>query len=88
VIKRSKILWRWISTILIILIFFLGFLFLIVIAERSSPYATINNFFDAIYYGFVTLAAVGYGDFVPVTLLGKILALFLVLTRIIHAQQF
>ncbi len=81
-IKRSKIIWRWISTILVILIVFVSFLFLIVIAERNSPYATINNFFDAIYYGFVTIAAVGYGDLVPVTIIGKILALILVVSSI------
>lgn len=81
-IKRSKILRKWILAILIILLVFLGLLFLILIVERRSPQASLNSFFEVVYYGFVTIAAVGYGDFVPVTTLGRILALILVVGSI------
>lgn len=32
------------------------------------------NFGDAIWWGFTTIATVGYGDFAPVTVPGRILA--------------
>ncbi len=35
--------------------------------------------FDAIYFGIVTIATVGYGDIHPTTLVGKISALFLII---------
>jgi voltage-gated potassium channel len=34
---------------------------------------------DALYYTVVTMATVGYGDFVPVTVLGKVGAIFLII---------
>jgi len=35
--------------------------------------------FDAIYFGIVTIATVGYGDIHPTTVMGKIFALFLII---------
>jgi voltage-gated potassium channel len=37
------------------------------------------GWFDALYYTIVTMATVGYGDFVPVTVLGKVGAIFLII---------
>lgn len=49
------------------------------IVERHSPKANILNWGDAIWWGFTTISTVGYGDFTPVTALGRILAVFLMI---------
>jgi voltage-gated potassium channel len=61
---------------------FISFLIVILIVERQSPEASINSVFEAIWYGFVTIAAVGYGDYAPVTFLGRLLGLVLVIGSI------
>lgn len=45
--------------------------------ERPADGATILTFGEAIWWAFVTLATVGYGDYVPVTGLGRGLAVVL-----------
>jgi voltage-gated potassium channel len=42
--------------------------------ERGAPGANIENFGDAIWWAFVTVATVGYGDFYPVTGIGRMWA--------------
>lgn len=44
------------------------------LVERGTPGANIVNLDDAIWWGFTTLSTVGYGDFVPITALGRVLA--------------
>ncbi|GAA2040318.1 potassium channel family protein [Agromyces tropicus] len=46
-------------------------------AERDAPGATITNFGDALWWAVVTLTTVGYGDTYPVTTLGRMWAVFL-----------
>lgn len=46
-------------------------------AERGAPGANIENFGDAIWWAFVTITTVGYGDFYPITLWGRIVAVLL-----------
>jgi voltage-gated potassium channel len=45
--------------------------------ERPAPNATIVTFGEAIWWACVTLATVGYGDYAPVTALGRVLAVVL-----------
>jgi voltage-gated potassium channel len=45
--------------------------FLVVLAERSAPHANILTASDAIWWVYVTITTVGYGDYYPVTNAGR-----------------
>jgi len=51
-------------------------------AERGAPNAEISNIGDAIWWAFETITTVGYGDFVPVTWNGRMLAVLVMLVGI------
>lgn len=51
-------------------------------AERGHPGANIENFGDAIWWAFVTLTTVGYGDFYPVTGWGRTVAVGLMVSGV------
>jgi len=48
-------------------------------AEHMAPGANIKQFGDAVWWAFVTLATVGYGDYYPVTLEGRMIAVLLMI---------
>lgn len=52
---------------------------LFLVFEQSAPNTRFNNFTDALWFSVVTVATIGYGDVVPVTLPGRILATFLII---------
>ncbi len=54
-------------------------IYIITVFECADPNANIKSFTDALWYSVVTLTTVGYGDYFPVTLGGKILGLFIIL---------
>ena len=62
-----------------LIICFLLLPILLTIAEAASPESSIKSFADALWYCLVTLTTVGYGDFYPVTVFGKIIGAVLVL---------
>lgn len=47
--------------------------------ERGKPGSRINNFGDAVWWAISTVTTVGYGDKTPVTTVGKVIAVFLML---------
>lgn len=69
------------STLLITLLFAIIFMFstsmLIMRVERNYPGANIIDSEDALWWAFVTLTTIGYGDLYPVTFWGRLLAILL-----------
>ena len=52
------------------------------IFEYPEPESKIKSLFDAVYWAVVTLATVGYGDIIPHTIGGRLVALMLILTSL------
>ncbi|EPX6965576.1 potassium channel family protein [Vibrio parahaemolyticus] len=50
--------------------------------EKDMPGTNIHNADDAFWWTFVTIITVGYGDFFPVTLEGRIVAIILITTGV------
>ena len=48
----------------------------------------VNSVFDAFWWGLVTVTTVGYGDTVPVTMEGKVIAMALMVTGVIFFVSF
>jgi voltage-gated potassium channel len=48
-------------------------------AERSAPNAFIRNFGDAVWWAVSTITTVGYGEFYPVTAVGRTVAVLLMI---------
>ena len=49
-------------------------------AEHLAPGANIKQFGDAIWWAFVTITTIGYGDYYPVTFEGRAIAVLLMLS--------
>lgn len=45
--------------------------------EKSVPQAKIRNEWDGIYFAVTTVTGVGYGDMVPVTVVGRVMTMLL-----------
>jgi voltage-gated potassium channel len=54
----------------------------VVVVESRSPEANIVTGQEAVWWAFVTVATVGYGDYYPVTSAGRVLAVLMMLTGI------
>jgi voltage-gated potassium channel len=54
----------------------------VVAVERGAPGARIVSLGDALYWSTVTITTVGYGDLVPVTTLGRVLAVMLMISGV------
>ena len=59
----------------LLLVFIISWLVLLV--EQGAPNANIKTYHDAVWWAFVTIATVGYGDYYPVTGWGQSMAVIL-----------
>jgi voltage-gated potassium channel len=48
-------------------------------AERADPKSSIDTFGDALWWAFVSVTTVGYGDYYPITFEGRLIAVALML---------
>lgn len=55
----------------------------LVASERQASGSSINNFIDAIWYSLVTVSTVGYGDYAPISVIGRIVGLVFILFAIL-----
>lgn len=53
------------------------------LVEHNTPGATIVSMGDALWWGFTTITTVGYGDFTPVTVAGRALAVSLMVSGVL-----
>jgi voltage-gated potassium channel Kch len=64
-------------TLVIALILIFTISLLVLKAEQGNPHANITTYPNAVWWAFVTITTVGYGDYYPVTNLGRLWALIL-----------
>ncbi len=56
--------------------------FVITLIESQYPEGNIKNFSDALWYTIVTLTTVGYGDYYPVSPIGRLLGLIVIISSL------
>lgn len=52
-------------------------------AERHAPGASITSFGNAVWWAFCTITTVGYGDFTPITVEGRVVAVLLMICGVV-----
>ena len=51
--------------------------------ERNAPHSTIHTLGESVWWALVTVTTVGYGDYTPVTVDGRITAIFIMFTGLL-----
>ncbi len=64
-------------TLVIALLLVFTISWLVLLAEQGAPNSNIKTYHDAVWWAFVTITTVGYGDYYPVTGWGQSLAVIL-----------
>ncbi len=55
---------------------------LIYVMEANNPNSPINTLFEAVYWSIVTISTVGYGDIVPISTEGRMVAMVVIISGI------
>lgn len=71
--------WKLVARILIGIVIYIFMVYLLVQFEKDSSQANITTYENAVWYSIVTLTTVGYGDYHPVTLYGRVIGTIWVL---------
>lgn len=65
-----------------ILVIYLSLLTILVLSEKDVEGSTIHNFGDGIWYLLVTVSTIGYGDYFPISPIGKIVGIVFIFTSL------
>jgi voltage-gated potassium channel Kch len=69
------------ASFLVILVLEVGSM-LVVLAEQNAPHANIRTGGDALWWAVVTVATVGYGDRYPVTTIGRLIGVVMIVVGV------
>ncbi|MCX2742987.1 potassium channel family protein [Mangrovivirga sp. M17] len=72
---------KWIYVFLALVIYFIV-VSVLTLFESNADGSNIKSFSDALWYSIVTLTTVGYGDLYPVTPMGKIVGLLIIISSV------
>lgn len=78
VVRRIMVMNGFIYALAITLTLLIGGAYTVFLFEREAPQGNIKDFSTALWWAFITVTTIGYGDVYPVTLLGKIVTGILV----------
>jgi voltage-gated potassium channel len=79
---RNRSQYAGVFTVLLILVVLMVTSVLVLQFESISPDANIHTGWDAFWYSMVTITTVGYGDRYPVTIAGRITAMFIMIAGV------
>ncbi len=70
-------------TLFLLLIFLIGTAGVAMYAVEGNINKNINSLFDAVYWALISTATVGYGDIAPVTTVGRIISMIVIITGLV-----
>ena len=72
-----------VNKVLLIIFFGLALTVYIIYLIEVNKNPEIKNFFDSIWWFFITVTTVGYGDIVPKTVIGKVISIVIILIGVV-----
>lgn len=76
--SKNKVILLWLGAFVLYFLIVFGLVFF----EQQAPTGNIKTMADGLWYSLITLTTVGYGDYYPVTTMGKVFALLIILSSI------